>query len=264
MFPLILNKVEDSKNILSKIKLGFSQLNQTVLSRPDSIKSLEAYLLALSAQMHNPTRGNDLLCMAITTKSSNPCESSLGSDTPLFGGSKEYEEVNKSNNILDQLESVCDIKDGDRITRAKTKMIEKDVTSQKLYIGADTSTKRHGKEDDKAKFQKFLSIFTSLSINIPLVEAFNKMLACTQFMKKLMTKKRALECEMNEIPHIYIAISTRHVAAKKDDPSASIIPCTIEICKFRRSLCDLEASVNLMPLLVFLNSLVWILQRQQP
>lgn len=85
MLVWILNKIEASDNVLNELKLVFSQLNQILLSHAASIKSFEAHLLVVSAQMHNPTRGNDHTCMAITTKSSNPFESSMGSDTFYFG-----------------------------------------------------------------------------------------------------------------------------------------------------------------------------------
>lgn len=98
---------------------------------------------------------------------------------------------------------------------------------------------------------KFLSIFTSLEINIPLLEALNKMPTYAQFMRKLVTKNRALECEIIEIPHNCSAILTRHVATKKDDQGTFTIPCTVETCKFMTALCILGTSINLMPLMVF-------------
>lgn len=61
------------------------------------------------------------ICIAITNRSTNPFESSIGSDTPLFIEIKQCEtsnegKINESSNILGNLESVCDIEDGDRLT----------------------------------------------------------------------------------------------------------------------------------------------------
>lgn len=65
-----------------------------------------------------------------------------------------------------------------------------------------------------------------MTINIPLVEAINKIPTYEKFMKKFMTKKRALECEMIDISHSYSAILTRRIAAKRDDSGAFTI-CAI-------------------------------------
>lgn len=180
MLYLILNNGEAFDKVLGEIKFGLSQLSHKVLSHTALIKSLEACLLALSTQTHNPTRDNYLICMAITTGNSNPYKSSMRSNMPLFGKIEKCErsnkgEVNESNNILDKLESICDIEDGDWFMRAEMKMIEGEVTPQKLYVGTERFTQQQEREGDKAKFQNFLSIFTSLAINIPLVDALNEM-----------------------------------------------------------------------------------------
>lgn len=95
---------------------------------------MQARLLALSAQVHNPIRGNDQIYMDITTESSNPCESSTGSDTLLFGEIEwersNKEEVIESNNFLNKLESVCDIEDRDSLAGAKIEVIKRGPTPQ--------------------------------------------------------------------------------------------------------------------------------------
>lgn len=126
----------------------------------------------------------------------------------------------------------------------------KGVSLLKSYAGCNFS-QHHGKEDDKAKFKQFLSTFTSLAINTPLVQALNKMPTYAQLMKRSVTKKEASDCEAIENPHNYGALFTRQVVEKRKDPHAFIVPCIIEACNFRRALCDLGASVNLMPLMVF-------------
>lgn len=112
-------------------------------------------------------------------------------------------------------------------------------------------TQNHEKEGDKAKFQKFLSTFTSLVVNIPLVEALNEILAYAQSKEKLVTKNRAFDCETIEISHYCNALFTRQVVTKRNDIGAFIIPCTISACKFGRALCDLGVSINLIPLMLF-------------
>ncbi|XP_049406250.1 uncharacterized protein LOC125869888 [Solanum stenotomum] len=94
---------------------------------------------------------------------------------------------------------------------------------------------------------KMLELFKSLSINIPLVEALLEMLGYAKFMKELVTKKRSLDYETITVPHSCSAIMTNDSIIKREDPGAFIIPCTIGMLQFAKALCDLGASINLMP-----------------
>ena len=47
------------------------------------------------------------------------------------------------------------------------------------------------------------------------------------------------------------AISTRPLVQKKEDPGAFTIPCTIGLLHLVKALCDLGASINLMPLQIY-------------
>ncbi|XP_057791130.1 uncharacterized protein LOC131008258 [Salvia miltiorrhiza] len=77
---------------------------------------------------------------------------------------------------------------------------------------------RQKKERMKERLSKFLEIFKKVNINIPLVEMLLEMPQCAKFLKDIVSRKKKLgEFET----------------------------------QFRRSLCDLGASINLMPLSVF-------------
>ena len=47
------------------------------------------------------------------------------------------------------------------------------------------------------------------------------------------------------------AIATRSLVQNKEDPGAFTIPCTVESLHFAKALCDLGASINLMPLSIY-------------
>ena len=70
-------------------------------------------------------------------------------------------------------------------------------------------------------------------------------------MKDLVTKKRAVSIDLIDNVHYCSAIATRSLVQKKEDPGAFTIPCTIESIKFAKALCDLGASINLMPLTIY-------------
>ncbi|XP_049344711.1 uncharacterized protein LOC125809113 [Solanum verrucosum] len=70
-------------------------------------------------------------------------------------------------------------------------------------------------------------------------------------MKELVTKKRSLDYEMIELPHSGSAFMTNDSITKREDPGAFIIPWTIGMLQFTKALCDLGASINLMPYAIY-------------
>lgn len=102
------------------------------------------------------------------------------------------------------------------------------------------------KEED-TKFQKFIFVFNSLSINVSLIEPIIRLERYAKFMKELVTKKQTLECEKIKVSHKCNAIFTKNLAAKKEDLSEFTIPYTIRACKFSKGLCDLGTSIYFIP-----------------
>ncbi|XP_016549208.2 uncharacterized protein LOC107849050 [Capsicum annuum] len=94
---------------------------------------------------------------------------------------------------------------------------------------------------------------SNLSINIPLLEAIQEIPGYTKLMKKLMSKKKLVDVDTIEVTHGCSAIMNSTVAEKKDDPRAFTIPYTIGMHDFEKALCDLSASINLMPFVIYKN-----------
>lgn len=53
------------------------------------------------------------------------------------------------------------------------------------------------------------------------------------------------------VTHNYSAIISSTMVVKKEDSSAFTIPCTIGVYKFRKTLCDLGESINLISFAIF-------------
>jgi len=108
---------------------------------------------------------------------------------------------------------------------------------------------RFKKENEYKQYSKFLDIFKTLSINIPFLEALEQMPLYAKFMKEVLTKKRSLKKgQIVEMTKECSAILQRELPEKKDDPGSFYIPCTIGNITIEKSFCDLDASINLMPL----------------
>ncbi|XP_070030005.1 uncharacterized protein [Nicotiana sylvestris] len=90
----------------------------------------------------------------------------------------------------------------------------------------------------------------SLSINVPLEEALEQMSGYAKFMKDLVTKNRSMDCKTIKMAHQVSAI-VHSMAPKLEDPGAFTIPSTMGVRIFAKALCDLGASINLMPYSVF-------------
>ncbi|KAJ9536341.1 hypothetical protein OSB04_un000477 [Centaurea solstitialis] len=102
------------------------------------------------------------------------------------------------------------------------------------------------------QFKKFLDIFKQLHINIPLVEALEQMPNYVKFLKDILNKKRRLsEFETVALTKECSALLTCKIPPKLKDPGSFTIPCSIGGKEVRHALCELGASVNLMPLSVF-------------
>ncbi|KAK4708643.1 hypothetical protein R3W88_029568 [Solanum pinnatisectum] len=107
------------------------------------------------------------------------------------------------------------------------------------------------KKNEEGKYRRFITMLKQFSINVPLIEALEQMPGYAKFMKDLVTKKRVFSFEDDDRLQHCSAIATRSLVQKKEDPGAFTIPCTIGLLHFAKALCDLGASINLMPLSIY-------------
>ncbi|XP_073041779.1 uncharacterized protein [Primulina eburnea] len=98
------------------------------------------------------------------------------------------------------------------------------------------------------QFLKFLEVFKKLHINILFVEALAQMPSYAKFLKDILTKKKKLvDFETVKLSEECSAILQNKLPPKLKDPGSFSIPCTIGNSNFNKVLCDLGASINLMP-----------------
>ena len=94
-----------------------------------------------------------------------------------------------------------------------------------------------------------MEIFKKLHINIPFVEALEQMPGYVKFMKDILPKKRKVgNYETVVLSEEFSATLQNKLPPKLKDPSSFTIPCAIGDVVFEKALCDLGASINLMPL----------------
>ncbi|XP_039140493.1 uncharacterized protein LOC120277705 [Dioscorea cayenensis subsp. rotundata] len=99
---------------------------------------------------------------------------------------------------------------------------------------------------------KFLDVFKKLHINIPFVKALEQMPSYVKFMKEILSNKRKIkDYERVTLTEECSTILQKKLPPKLKDSGSFTIPCSIGNVVFERALCDLGASINLMPLSIF-------------
>nr|KYP42092.1 hypothetical protein KK1_036515 [Cajanus cajan] len=105
------------------------------------------------------------------------------------------------------------------------------------------------KKDKERQLPRFLDTINRLQINIPFAEALEQMPSYARFMKELLIKKRKLsEDETVELEAGCSAIIQRSLLQKYRDLGSFTLPVTIGDLSVGKTLLDLGASINLMPL----------------
>ncbi|XP_070025980.1 uncharacterized protein [Nicotiana sylvestris] len=108
---------------------------------------------------------------------------------------------------------------------------------------------RHAKQNGENQFKKFNQMMKSLSINVPVVEASEKMPGYAKFMKDLVTMKQSMNFAI--IKGTQVSAIVHSTAPNLVDPGAFTIPCTIGSAEFTKAFCDLGESINFMPYSIF-------------
>ncbi|KAL5550248.1 hypothetical protein UlMin_000424 [Ulmus minor] len=142
------------------------------------------------------------------------------------------------------------LRSGKEVEKPRKPEKKKEESKEKPSTSQDVQPLIKKKLDNQ--FDKFLEIFKKLHINIPFAEMLEQMPKYAKFMKEILSKKRKLgDYETVMLNEECSAVLQRKLPQKLKDPGSFTIPCTIGSCNFDKVLCDLGASINLMPLSVF-------------
>ncbi|XP_075076310.1 uncharacterized protein LOC107825238 [Nicotiana tabacum] len=91
-----------------------------------------------------------------------------------------------------------------------------------------------------------------IQVKIPLIDALKEIPIYEKMMKDLMSRKFDFQdLATVTLTQTCSAVVTKPIAEKLSDPGSFTIPCTIGNFAFTKALCDLGASINLMPLAIY-------------
>ncbi|KAK4389706.1 Retrovirus-related Pol polyprotein from transposon.6 [Sesamum angolense] len=106
------------------------------------------------------------------------------------------------------------------------------------------------KKDEEAK--EILETFRKVEVNTPLLDAIKQIPRYARFLKELCTSKGKLKGNKRvSMGENVSAILQRKLPPKCKDPGTFTIPCKIGLIGIKRAMCDLGASINVMPLSIF-------------
>ncbi|XP_028768559.1 uncharacterized protein LOC114726160 [Neltuma alba] len=219
-----------------------------------AIKNLEVQMGQLASQMNvltrsslpsdtipNPKRDGNEECKAISLRS--------GKQLPdIQRPSKTDKDITNS--------MVTDLDTNELSEEGEGKMVDdkkrKTTPPPATQMPPLPFPQRFRKKDEDVQFKKFVDMFKQLHINIPFAEALEQMPKYAKFLKDVLSKKKRFgEFERVALTEDCSAILQRKLPPKLRDPGSFYIPCNIGKHFNGKALCDLGASVNLMPLVVF-------------
>ncbi|XP_070035151.1 uncharacterized protein [Nicotiana tomentosiformis] len=260
MFKQMMEKNADSDSQLAShntfirnLEVQLGQISQALNTRPKGA--------LLSDTVVNPKGGNTGHAMAVTTRSERGGVASTSNQRRhVVDDVLVQDDDEPSNDIQDNEEARIDIDENVEETQEDVNLSREHVIDMPELVVPKAKTpmprspppypQRLAKQHDENQFKKFIDMMKSLSINVLLVEALEQTLGYAKLMKDLVTKKRSMNYETIQMTH-HISAIVHSMAPKLEDPGAFTIPCTIGSADFAKALCNLGASINLMPYSVF-------------
>ena len=99
------------------------------------------------------------------------------------------------------------------------------------------------------QFKKFVELLKQLNITIPFTEVITQMPSYAKFLKEILSNKKKIEDnERITLTAECSAIIQNKMPQKLKDPGSFSIPCNIGKYVIDKALCDLGASISVMPL----------------
>ncbi|XP_070057858.1 uncharacterized protein [Nicotiana tomentosiformis] len=121
------------------------------------------------------------------------------------------------------------------------------------HMSALPFTQNLSREKLDKQFERFLDVLKQVHVNLPFTEMLSQMSAYAKFLKEILTKNRKIEeISVVNLKEHCNAIFQKKLPQKCGDLGSFIIPCSLGTTNFDKSLYDYGASINLMPLSIYI------------
>ncbi|CAM8959016.1 unnamed protein product [Rhodiola kirilowii] len=185
-----------------------------------------------------PEQGNREHCNAVTLRSGKDLESELPKRKKVsfdLGGqaSAEIEELDEEV-PNPQVE--------------KESEVEKEKDEPRIYTPPIPFPQRLKKKSNDKQFSKFAEMMRKLYVTMPFTEVITQAPSYARFLKDVITCRRTIEdVDTVSLNGECSTILQPRMPPKLEDPGSFSISCFINDIKIERAMCDLGASISLMP-----------------
>jgi len=132
------------------------------------------------------------------------------------------------------------------VVKGKAKVIPSTASAKAPPLPFPGRAKAKSMED---KFDKFLAMLQKLEVSLPFTEIISQMPLYAKFLKDVLAKKRTIGVEEQVALTVECsAILSKGMPRKLSDPGSFSIPCMVGDLHVKSALCDLGASVSILPL----------------
>ncbi|PIN01467.1 DNA-directed DNA polymerase [Handroanthus impetiginosus] len=116
----------------------------------------------------------------------------------------------------------------------------------------EETEKKFSKSKKQEKGKEILETFCKIEVNIPLLDAIKQISRYAKFLKELCTNKKKLKgSDRISVGENISAVLQRKLPPKCKDLGIFSIPCKIGNVRIEKTMCDLGASINIMPLSIY-------------
>ncbi|KAL0320288.1 UNVERIFIED_CONTAM: hypothetical protein Sradi_5290300 [Sesamum radiatum] len=122
----------------------------------------------------------------------------------------------------------------------------------KVFVPKPPFPKRFAKSKKEEEEKDILETLRKVEVNIPLLDAIKRVPRCAKFLKEMCTNKSKLRGnEWVSMGENVSAILQRKLPPKCKDPGMFSVPRKIGNIRIEKAMCDLGASINVMPLAIY-------------
>ncbi|XP_016673078.1 uncharacterized protein [Gossypium hirsutum] len=133
-------------------------------------------------------------------------------------------------------------------TNASIQEITNQVSKLSMAVNRLESQGRLAKDKKENEEKEILETFRKVEVNIPLLDAIKQIPRYAKFLKELCTsKRRLLGNEKVNVGENVSAVLQKKVPPKYNDQVMFAISCDIGNVGIKKAMCDLGASINVMP-----------------
>ncbi|KAJ1279158.1 hypothetical protein BS78_04G133700 [Paspalum vaginatum] len=240
----ISKKFHANDRILENLSLQMKTLNSSLKNQLSFNKMLETQIAQLAAALPSPTSGK------LPGQPEAPPKEHINAVTTR--GGRSTQDPPHPRNAGKEQEKPAEPEKEDQVAESQP---VKEAPKSAAHEFCDTTVLPFPQWQKKTtvddQFGKFVEVIKKLYVNIPLLDAM-QVPTYAKYLKDILNNKKLLPS--TEVVHLTEECSAailNQPPQKKKDPGNPTISCSIGTQHFDQALCDLGASVSVMPKVVF-------------